>query len=78
MNDTAYVLVAFKIVNGKPEFLGVDIFSERNPTVMGGIVYTELMSSPGATFEEAIRNAIEDCRRWYPWVIPLLPKRSYL
>lgn len=32
MNDmTAYLLAGFKLIDGKPQFQGVGIFSERNP-----------------------------------------------
>jgi len=77
---TAYLVAVFKLDNNIPVFLGVDIFSEPEPSMGGDRRCFVVHQIEDVTYLRAKDKLLCSVRTapWLAWVIPHLPPQGAL
>lgn len=73
----AYLLAAINMESG--DLIGYDVFSERNPTTMGGVMFAEVISTEGDSYGEALGSLvrwIEHYGKIYPEWLDVVKRTS--
>jgi len=78
--QTAYLVAAFKLIDNMPTFVGVDIFSEPEPTVDSNLrcfVVEKVEDVTYAKAEKVLRERVQSAPR-LAWVLPHLKLRGVI
>ena len=72
---SAYLVCCLAPVNSeaqgrKAKLLGIDIFSEKTPSILGDRKTACLLEWPGETFAEAKAGLLKHLQATAPWLLP--------
>lgn len=79
IHTRAHLVMCHRIVQGVPTFTGLRICSESSVRLTQGVglIYSELISCDGATFDEATRNTFRAAVLIWPWARAYLLEAGY-
>lgn len=79
MNNTAYVVCFFEVVDGVPVFRQAGTYSARagDLCLSTSLIAMDCTWATGENYGDAVKNVIAQCRLWpqYHWLVPLLEER---
>lgn len=67
---SAYLVAYLQEKDGKAVLLGLDIFSEAEPTVEGRRKTALVLTWPGDTYAEAKASLLDHLAKVRPWLLP--------